>query len=237
VHGEVKGDEIVSGYQFDAGRYVIIDPDENEKLRPAREKAINISGFVEERAVDARYYSGKNYFLTPDGPVAQKPYALLLRAMREMGRSALSEVVIGGRKSIALVKPLDKLLQMSLLSYDADLKRLGEFEDEVPSIELDAKELKLAKQLAESLAVNELDLAEYKDDYTAKLTELIEAKVAGKQVIEQPAEQAPMVINLMEALEKSLAQNKAGAAGGRPSKMVAPGTAGKAKEARKRKSS
>ncbi len=239
VHGEVKSEEIVSGYQFDTNRYVIIDPDEIEKIRPAKEKAINISGFVNCEAVDVRYFSGRNYYLTPDGPVAQTPYALLHRAMSEMNRGAISEVVMGGKKSLALVKPLEKLLQMSLLSYDADLKKLGEFEDEVPAIEVNPGELKLAKTLAETLAIDELDMAAYKDDYSAKLQQLIEAKIAGKQVIEQPAEQEPLSINLMDALQKSIAAAaaKPSAAGGRPAKMVAAGTAGKAKEARKRKSS
>src|SRR5262245_3313760 len=90
VHGEVKADEIVSGYQFDDGKYVIIDPDEIEKIRPPAEKAINVTSFIGEGDVDFRYFSGKNYYLTPDGPVAQKPYALLLQAMEESKRAAMA---------------------------------------------------------------------------------------------------------------------------------------------------
>jgi len=238
VHGEVKADEIVSGYQFDEGKYVIIDPDEIEKLRPPAEKAINVTSFVDDCDVDFRYFSGKNYYLTPDGPVAQKPYALLLQAMEETKRGAMSEIVMHGKKHIAFVRPLENLLTMSILSYGAELKKLDEFKDEAPKLDVSPDELKLAKTLMDTLAVKDLDLNQYKDDYSEKLTQLIQAKIHGEQVVEQPAEEAPQVINLMEALQRSLAEaKKAPAAGAKPAKMVAAGTAGKAQAARKRKTS
>jgi DNA end-binding protein Ku len=237
VHGEVKTDEIVSGYQFDEGRYVIIDPEEIEKLRPPAEKSLNVSGFVDAGAIDTRYHSGKNYYLTPDGPIAVKPYALLHRAMKETNRNAIAEIAMHGRKSVALVRPFENLLAMSILSYASELKDYAEFVGEAPAIEVNPEELKLAKMLMDTLAIDEIDMGSYHDDYTDKLRELVEAKMAGKQVVEQPTEEAPPIINLMEALQKSIATSKKSATG-KPSKMVASGTAGKAKEAsRKRKTS
>jgi DNA end-binding protein Ku len=126
---------------------------------------------------------------------------------------------------------------MSLLAYDAELKKLKEFEDEVPRLEVSPQELKLASTLMGQLTLEDPDLSQYQDDYAAKLTQLIESKIAGKQVIEQAgAEESPQIINLMEALQRSIAEAKK-PGGGKPAKMVASGSAGKAKEARKRKTS
>ncbi len=239
-HGELKADEIVSGFEFDDGKYVIIDPEEIEKIRPAKEKGINVSAFVAEGAVDPRYFTGRNYHLTPDGPIAQKPYALLQRAMADAGRAAICEIVMGAKKTIALVRPLgNNLLTMSLLAYSAELKGMKEFEDETPKLDVTPQELKLATQLIDQMAVDDPELSQYQDDYAVKLQQLIESKVAGKQVVETPAEEdAPQVINLMEALQRSLAEaKKPGARAGKPSKMVAAGTAGKTNESRKRKTS
>jgi DNA end-binding protein Ku len=188
--------------------------------------------------VDFRYFSGKNYYLTPDGPIAQKPYALLMQAMEETGRAAMSEIVMHGRKHMALVRPLQNLLAMSILAYGSELKKLDEFKDEAPRLDVSPDEMKLAKTLMDTLMVKDLDMTQYRDDYSEKLQQLIQAKIHGQKVVEQPAEEAPQVINLMEALQKSLAEaKKAPVAGAKPGKMVAAGTAGKAHAARKRKTS
>lgn len=237
AHGELKADDIVSGYEFDDGKYAIVDPDEIEKLRPPKEKGINIHSFITDGAVDARYFTGKNYHLTPDGPIAQKPYAVLHKAMAQTGRAALCEMVIRGKKNVALVRPLQNLLTMSILEYADNIKGLEEFEASTPRIDVAPQELKLAAQLMDQLSEDEPDLSQFKDDYSANLQKLIEAKIAGKQIVEQPADaEAPQVINLMEALERSLATARK-PAGGKPAKMLAAGTAGKAKEVRKRKTS
>jgi DNA end-binding protein Ku len=236
-HGEVKSDEIVTGYEFEEGRYVIVDAGEIDKIRPPKEKGINVSAFIADGSIDARYFTGKNYHLLPDGPIARTPYALLQRAMADGGRAALCELVMRTRKNIAVVRPLGNLLTMSVIAYDAEMKGLKEFEDDVPRLEVSPAELKLATQLIDQMSVDDADLTEYQDDYEAKLQQLIEAKIAGKEIVEQPAEEeSPQVINLMEVLQRSIAQAKR-PAGAKPPKMVAPGTAGKAKEARKRKTS
>jgi DNA end-binding protein Ku len=236
-HGELKNEEIVTGYEFDDGRYVIVDAGEIEKLRSPKEKGINIVSFITDGLVDPRYFEGKHYHLTPDGPIAQKPYAVLHKAMAQGKRAALCEMVIRGKKYVGMIRPLDNLLTMSILEYAANVKKLEEFQASAPRLEVTPQELKLATQIIEQLAEDEPDLGQFKDDYAANLQTLIEAKIAGKEVVEQPPDaESPQVINLMEALERSLAAAKK-PAGGKPPKMVAPGTAGKAKEARKRKTS
>lgn len=242
IHGEVPADQIVSGYEFGDGQYVVIEPDELEKLRSPKEKAINIESFVDAQAIDPAYLSGRTWYLVPDGLPGQKSYALLRKVLVESKRNAFARVVIGGKQQLIMLRPLGGLIAGSMLSYDAEVKGPAEFEKEVVPMEVSPGEMQLAKTLIESLVARDFDLAAYKDDYAEKLSQLIETKVSGKQVVESPdVEQPAQVINLMEALQKSLEQTKraaasAGAAGGKPPKLTAPVTADKA-AARKRKSS
>ena len=240
-HGDVPADQIVSGYEFAEGQYVVVEPEEIDKIRNPKEKSINIEGFIDAGTVDPAYFSGRTWYLTPDGPIAQKPYALLRKVMMESQRVAFAKVVVSGRQQLVMLRPLGNLLAGSMISYSSEVKGFDEFEKEVVPMEVDPKELQLAKSLTDSLVVRDFDLSAYKDDYTEKLTQLIEAKVAGKQIVEAPAEEPAQVINLMEALQRSLAEAKAkpagAAAGGKPPKLSAPGTAEKAAAGRKRKTS
>jgi len=233
VHGEIPSSEIVSGYEFSPGQYVIIDPEEIEKLRPAKEKSINVAAFIRPDTLDSNYYSGKNYYLLPDGPVASKPYALMRKVMQDTGRYAFAQMVFLRREQVVMVRPVDNMMVMTVLSYDTEVRKPSEFEGEAPKVEVAPEELKLARTLIETLAVDDFDFAQYKDKYADRLRELIELKVAGKEVAAQPEEAPPPVINLMEALQKSLDQAKKSA---KPPKLAAPGTAAtKAAGARKRK--
>jgi len=233
VHGEITNDEIVSGYQFAKDQYVVIDTDELEKLRPSGEKDIAVAAFIKHDVVDPVQFSGKSYYLMPDGQVAARPYALLLRAMTEQKRYAFAQVVMFGREQIVLLRPIGKVLMMSMLSYSADLKNRSEFEGEVPDIDVTAEELKLAKTLTDALSEDKFDLTEYKDTYAERLTKLVDAKVSGKEIVAPPDEPAPRTINLMDALRQSLesARKK------KPARVVAPSPAAAKAAAKKRKSS
>jgi DNA end-binding protein Ku len=240
IHGEVPNDKIVSGYQFADGQYVVVDPAEIEKLRPKSAKNISIAAFIRQGTIDPSQFTGKSYYLMPDGPVAQRPFALLVRAMSEQKRHAFAQVVMSGRDKIMLLRTMGKLLMMSELSYAQDLKPRSEFEGDIADVQVDANELKLAKTLTDAMADDDFDLSEYKDSYAEQLTKLIEMKVAGKEIVEQPEAPAPRVINLMEALQKSLDEAKAKAKKaptGKPPKLVAPSPAAKAAAGRKRKTS
>jgi DNA end-binding protein Ku len=233
IHGEVTSDQIVSGYQFAKDQYVVIDPDEVEKLRVKSEKDIAVKAFVKPDAIDASQYSGKSYYLLPDNAVAQRPYALLVRAMKEQKRYAFAQVVMSGKRQIVLLRPLGKLLMMSFLSYAEDLKDTKEFEDEVQDVELSPDEMKMAKLLTDAMAEDRFDVAQFKDDYAEQMRKLVEAKVAGQEVVAPPEEPAPRIINLVEALKQSIAESQKK----KPPKLVAPSPAAKAAAARKRKTS
>jgi len=243
VHGEVSGEQIVSGYEYSKGQYVVIDTDELEKLRTEDDKAINIDTFVAPDELDPVFSSGKTYYLVPDGPVAQKPYAVLQQAMVELGRHAIARVVMHGKEQVVWLRPMDNLLSMTVLNYDHEVTKPAAFDEELVKPSIEADELKLAKTLIDASTAKKLDFAKYKDLYTQKLTQLIEAKVAGKEIVAAPVHEQAHIINLMDALRQSVAQVQKSApvaASGKPPKKMAasrkPEAGAAEKPARKRKS-
>ncbi|HEV2296600.1 MAG TPA: Ku protein, partial [Tepidisphaeraceae bacterium] len=217
--------------------YAIIDPAEIEKLKTPGEKAISIEHFVGCDTIDPRYFSGSNYYLLPDGMVGQRPYNLLARAMRESKRYGFATVFFSGHDQLVLVRPVEKVLVMSLLNYEQEMKPHQEFERDVADVELPANEMKLARTLIDAMSVSdkEFDYASYRDTYQDNLRTLVEAKIEGREIAAvAEIEQAPRVINLMEALEKSLA---AASKKPKPPKLVAPSPAAAAAKGRKRKTS
>ena len=206
AHGELESAEIVSGYQYAKGQYVVIDPEEVSKLRKQSDKAVNLDGFFPADKLDLAYLTGKNYYLAPDGPVGQKAYVLLHKVMTEKNLYGIAQVILSGKEQLVVLRTTGRLLVMSGLNYEAQVKSPGAFEDEVSEAEFSADEVKLTETLIEATMLEELDLSRYKNAYVEKLTELIEAKVAGKEIVAAPHEDEPKVIELMEALKQSVAR-------------------------------
>jgi DNA end-binding protein Ku len=238
VHGEVTQDQIVSGYEYSKGQYVVIDPDELDKLRSEDDKAVKIDQFIPAGGLDPVYYTGKTYYLVPDGPVAQKAYSVLHQGMLAQQRHAVAQVVFHGREQIVLLRPMDGLLGMSTLVYEPQVIKPGAFEEEAPKATAEPEEMKLIKALIDAASAKTADLSRYKDLYTERLTQLIEAKVAGKEIVAVPAQEQAQVINLMDALRQSVEQAKKTTAAERPPKKMAASTKGReAAASKKRKSS
>ena len=228
VHGEVPNDEIVYGYEYTKDQYVVLERGERESFRQQSERAMTIDRFIPMNAIDPFYYSGRNYYLLPEGGPADKPYRVLCHAMQTEKRCALGQVVISGREELALVRPAESVLTMSLLNYTTQVKPLSDFVDEVGEGRISADELKLARTLIQQTSSDDADLDQYEDTYTQKFKEAIEAKIAGKEVVTAPEEEDVPVVNLMDALRKSLKQG-----GGRKSAAPRPTAAAR----RRRKSS
>ncbi len=228
LHGELDNGDLVSGYHYAKGRYVVIDSEELEQLRRQSDKVVEVEGFLPKDAVDPLYLCGKDYYLVPEGPVGQKAYALIREVMSERGHSALAKIVLTGREQIVLLRPLGRLLVMSLLSYAAEVKDPTAFEDEVEEGGISAPELELAEKLLDATTLAAFDPALYTNQYTARLTELIEAKVAGKEIVRAPAPEEPKVLALMEALKRSVAEAEARDVAGRTTakakRKMAPST-------------
>ena len=200
VHGELKAGDIVSGYEFAKDQYVVIDTSELEKLRTPRERAIDIDAFIPPDQIDPSYFSGKSYYLLPDGPIAQKPYVLLQRLMSEENKAAVAQVVLFGHEQVVLVRAKEGMLVMSPLSYAAEVRKPAEFADEVPHVEVNPGEMKIAKSLVDAMTPEQFDFAQFKDVYADRLRALVEAKVEGRDIVAPPAEEPQSIGNLMEAL-------------------------------------
>lgn len=237
-HGEIPNDEIISGYEFSKGNYVVVDPDEIDKLRSENDRSINIDGFLPPEEIDPIYFAGRTYFLAPDGPVGQKPYGLLRTVMEEQGLYAIAKTVVSGREQVVLLRPAGRTLAMSVLTYPAKLKTPTSFEDEIQNLEFAADELKLTRTLIDASTIEEFDFSQYHDIYVQKMSQLIEAKVAGQELVAVPDPEEPKIINLMDALKQSVAnaQSAQGARKAGGGKKMAPSAKGRKSAAGKKKS-
>lgn len=148
-HGEVPNDEIVEGYEFAKGKYVEFDKEELDDLRTAREKALTIDAFVSSDEIDPIYFDGRMYYLLPSGSGASEAYCLLAAAMETKGRWGVGQVVFSGREQLAVVRPLDGVLTMAMLNYNAEIRKPAEIKKEFAREAVTARKLKLAEQLVE----------------------------------------------------------------------------------------
>jgi DNA end-binding protein Ku len=237
THGELKQEDIISGYEFSKDQFVTIQTEELAKLRTKSDKTMGIEAFIPRDSIEPRYYSGRMLYLVPDGPIGKKPYAMLHQLMAQEKKVAFATGVFSNKDQIMVLRPVGKLIAATFLSYQDEVRSPAEFEPEVPETEIEKKELELARTLVNQLSEEKFDFGAYKDPYSAQLEKLVEAKIAGKEVIATPTEEEPQVINLMEALQKSLDASKAKV---KPPKIAAPATADRdaaAEPKRKRKSS
>jgi DNA end-binding protein Ku len=223
-HGELASDQIVSGYEYAKGSYVVIDPDELDKIRVESDKSVAIEGFVPADEVDPVYFAGKTYYLLPDGVAGQRPYALLAEGMAEAGVVALARVVIARRAQLVAVRPVEGLLEMTMLHYANLVKDRKEFREELKTPETTKEEKKLAETLLSASRISDFDLADYEDSYAGDLTKLIQLKLDGQQVVTSPEPEEPKILNLMDALKQSVAEAQASR------RKMAPSETGKARK-------
>ena len=204
---EVPYEELAKGYELGEGRYVMIDPDELDTLDPEATHTIDITDFVELEKIDPLFYDS-NYYLVPDER-GGKPYRLLLEAMRDAGRVGIATVVMRTKQYLVAVRPVGEALVMTTMNFGDEVVSQDELEG-LPTgrTKVDDRELKMAKQLIDSLA-DEWDPDKYHDTYREQVLELIEKKAEGKEIVApaEPEKPAP-VIDLMAALEASLAAAK-----------------------------
>jgi DNA end-binding protein Ku len=207
--GEVSSEEIVKGYEYSKGQYVIIDEDEIDKLRTESDKSIRIDGFIRPEDLSTIYLGGRTYFLTPDGPVGQKPYNLLLKGMLTNEVCAIAEVVISQKEQVVLLRPIDGVLAMTVLNRKDEVKAASAFKDEISETEMSEAETSLADTLIKASILKNFDFSRYHDVYKEKLTKLIQMKIEGKEVVQIRDPEEPKIINLMEALKRSVAEAQA----------------------------
>lgn len=196
----LKNEDIVKGYQYEPGQFVIIEDEDFAKVKLKSEKVIEIQGFVNASEVPATLFEAP-YYIGPDGDVAAKTYGLLSETLRQAGMLAVGKVVLRDREIPLLLAPYDKGIVMYRLRYPNEVRNITE----VPmlnQVKADKDQLKLAKTLVDSMTVRFADI-EMKDHYTEALKQIIDAKVAGKEVV-MVAEEAPEVVDIMTALKASI---------------------------------
>lgn len=207
VHGEVSNDEVVSGYEQSKGHYVEIDSDELAALRTTSDRALTIDAFVAPSSIDPIYYDGRMYYLLPDGKAAQGPYGVIVTAMAREESWAVGQIVFSGKDQVVLLRPVEGVLHMAMLNYDAEIRRPEQMTATLPKSNPPARQLSLAQTLIRDWSVEDFDFSRYTDSYRERVEALIEAKSKGKKLAAAPKpEEEPATINLMEALKKSLEQ-------------------------------
>jgi DNA end-binding protein Ku len=203
---DVSYEDIVKGFEIGPDRYVIIEPGELEALDPKKTRTIEIEDFVDLTDIDPILYDHP-YYLAP-GAGGAKPYRLLLEAMRESGKVAIAKVVIRQKENLVAIRPMegDVLGMATMIFADevVDPERIDEL-DSAREVEVNDRELSIAKQLVESLS-GEFEPDKYRDTYREEVLALIERKAAGEEIAVQPAkeEEEEPVPDLMAALKASL---------------------------------
>jgi len=204
---EVPNTEIVKGFEFEKGRYVIMSDEDLEKVRPESTRVIDLVQFADSAALDPMYVD-RTYYLAPDGGVAADAFAVMRDGMR--GKIGIGKLALYGREYLVAVRPFERGIVMHTLHHAAEMRGIDSVE-ELSSVPASVKpeEMKLARQVIQTFE-QPLNLADYKDEYRAGLQQIIDAKIAGEEVVAAAAEAPPKVVNLMDALRKSLDTVSAG---------------------------
>jgi DNA end-binding protein Ku len=198
---EVPNTDIVKGYEFEKGRYVVVEEEDIEKVRVESTRVINLETFTDDTSIDPIYLE-RPYYLAPDGPVAREAFAVIREGMK--GKAGIGKVALYGREYLVKVQPREKGLVMYTLRHAAEIRSMDAI-DELADMPASVKpdEVKLAKQVIGTFE-GPVDLTTTRDDYQVGLREIIDAKIEGREIVTPEVEAPPKVVNLMEALRKSL---------------------------------
>ena len=195
---DVGPDEIVKGWEYVKGEYVIVEEEDLEAVALQRSNSIEILRFVNLEEVDP----------VPASAEAQRrPYVLLLRAMEDTGMAAIGKFVLWGKENLCLIRPQDDSLALETLFFAEDVRAKRDIEEAVAESDIKDAELDLARQVIESIS-GEFDPEEFRNEYRDDLRRMLEAKLEGQEIVKpEPAPETP-VIDLMEALKASVAETK-----------------------------
>jgi DNA end-binding protein Ku len=198
---EVPNTDIVKGFEFEKGRYVVVNDEDVDKVRVESTRVINLERFTDDTEIDPIYLE-RPYYLAPDGPVAKEAFAVIRDGMK--GKAGIGKVALYGREYLVKVQPREKGLVMYTLRHAAEIRSMeaiDELADMPEAVKPD--EVRLARQVIGTFEGN-VDLETYRDDYQVGLREIIDAKIEGREIVAPEVEAPPKVVNLMEALRKSL---------------------------------
>ena len=198
---EVPLSEIAKGYEFEKGRYVVMTEEDLSKVRPESTRIIDLVQFTDVASIDPIHVD-RAYYLAPDGNIATQAFAVMREGMQ--GKAGIGKLALYGREYLVAVQPKDNGLVMYTLRHAREVRSMDNI-DELQTVPAKVKpeEIKLAKQVIENFE-GTLDWEEYRDQYQEELQRIIDAKVAGEEVVATVEEAPPKVVNLMDALRQSL---------------------------------
>jgi DNA end-binding protein Ku len=204
---EVQTNEIVKGYEYEAGKFVVIKDEDIDAITPETRKTIEILDFVSLEQIDPIYFD-KTYFLSPN-ETGDKPYVLLRQAMEKTGKIAIAKITIRAKESLAAVRLYKDCIVMETIFYPDEVRAVDHVPGLPGALNVSEAEMKMAVQLIENLATD-FEPAKYTDEYRKSLLDMIHAKIEGEQVQEAPdIPRTAKVVDLMAALQASLEATKA----------------------------
>ncbi len=202
---EISQNDIVRGYEYEPGKFVVIEDKDLEALRQSTGRAIEILDFVHLDEIDPVYFM-KSYYLSPQ-ETGEKAYNLLREAMKQTGRIAIAKITIRNKQSLAAIRVYQNLLVMETIFYPDEVRNFLQVPNIPVDQEVDKKELAMANQLIENLTTT-FDPEKYTDEYRKELLDLIHKKIAGDEVVQPKETSTTNVIDLMQALQESLKETE-----------------------------
>ncbi len=207
--GAVPREQIIKGYEYEKDHYVLFEPEELEKLKLESKHTIDLVQFVDTHDIDV-LYCDRPFYVAPGGGPSEEAFRVVRDALRRSRKYGLGQVVLGGRERIAALKPCGKGMLLETLRYGEEVREAGSYFADIDEAEADAEQIELAKQLIKQKSAK-FDPDKFKDHYDEAMRELIKVKLGekgAKKVIEEKRPSA-QVINLMDALKKSLRGERA----------------------------
>ena len=201
----LRQEDIVKGYQYEPGQYVIIDDADFSKVKLKSTRVIDIEGFVKSSEVHPTLFDAP-YFIGPDGEIAAKTYALLCKTLKESGKMGVGRVVLRDRETVVLLTPEQNGILLYKLRYPNEVRSIGEVPQLIENVKVDKAQIKMARMLVDSMSRQFVDI-EMKDNYQDALRGMIQAKIDGKEIVTIAEEETP-VVDIMTALKASIEKAK-----------------------------
>lgn len=222
--GKIENSDIAKGYEVDSDTYVLLEPEEIDAIKLESKRTIDLVQFIDAKDIDYRYFE-RPYYVAPADELAAEGYVVIRDALRKSGKVGLAQITIAGREWLVAVAPLEDGLVMEMLRYANELRDTADFFGEIPKTKPDKEMIELATQLIEKKS-GPFNPDKFQDHYATALRELVQEKLKGHKIIaphEDARPQGSNVVDLMEALKRSIGQS-----GGGGSAKAQPATKAKA---------
>lgn len=232
--GKIDSKDIVKGYEVDKDTYVTLDPQEVDAVKLESKKTIDLVQFVDAKDIDYRYFE-RPYFVAPTDELSGEGYVVIREALRRTGKVGLAQVTISGREWLVAIAPLEDGLVMEMLRYADELRKPEHFFDEVPGTKPDREMVDLAVQLIEKKS-GAFKPEKFQDHYASALKALIQDKLKGRKIVahEQERPKGGNIVDLMEALKKSVSASGGKASSSKSASSSSPAKAKSTRGTKKR---